>query len=297
MNFYILHEDGMKLHEQFMANEDYKKVADAIKDQGWIVNENDFEPDEDADRAIMLGWHLGKDAPVDQSTGKPMWVEKYGWNAPSFLAPAGTPDFMISNNGKYHSSIIYGIMLYMYPHALLGVKGDLFYNRIGRGLRFLFLDPLQGDVLVPLWNNPSTDRQHLLRQYFQDFPALLANAVAEGRRRGLRRVLEPALGEIAESQEAWGGDTDNGRRVSEGRISFLWLDLEEALGVLSDGETQYVKECLQRVFSEEAGDEAEDEAEEAQSAAGGDRKAQSAAGRDRKRQRRKLVDLFPNLRL
>jgi hypothetical protein len=108
---------------------------------------------------------------------------------------------------------------------------------------------------------------------------LVANARRFFRDSFRKRIVDAEMRDLHESLQVWRGNI-MAEFMLEERKKFMWEDMEEALGELTEEDIAYANDRIQELL---AGGEEEEEKE--------------SAGGNQKWRRLELVDLFPNLRL
>ena len=181
MEFFVLYEDAMRYHDLFMRVDQYRTYANAIRSQRWLVDGNNFNPEDETDKAIVICLPDGV-VPPRNKNGSYMWHEKYGLPRIDIQAPADTSS-KYTLTGTFHPIFVESVLLYVYAHALRGEKRHLFGIRSGRSLSMLLVDFKDKDKILQGVSDPQTHRQNLLRLTHPQLASTFAMAIAEDRRR------------------------------------------------------------------------------------------------------------------
>lgn len=177
MEFHVLYGDAMRYHEQFVQNEKYRSIAEAVQAQGWLINERALEPQNDADTTIVFCGTEGAKPPLDKE-GELMWEPKFGMPSIKIKARADTPAYY-TKRGFFHKRFVEAVLLYVYPHSLRGRRRHLIGMYNGYILKLLLVDFDDKDKLLQSWSNPQSDKQELLQSYYPEFPSTLSRAMKE----------------------------------------------------------------------------------------------------------------------
>ena len=176
MEFYILYDDALQYHKQFMQNEKYRNIAKAVKAQGWHADERAFSQ-HDANTFIVFCDATGVKSPLDKEA-EPMWEPKFGMPSIKIKAQVDTPAYY-TKWGFFHNRFVEAVLLYMYPHSLRGRRRHLIGMRNGYRLSFLLVDFADKDKLLQSWSTPQNEAEYLLQSYFPRFPRTLSRAMKE----------------------------------------------------------------------------------------------------------------------
>lgn len=177
MEFHVLYDDALRYHEQFMQNEKYRNIAEAVRVEGWLTDGRDFGPQHDADTSIVFCDITGAKPPLDKE-GELLWEPKFGMPSIKIKAQADT-EFNYIKQGFFHKRFVEAVLLYVYPHSLRGRRRHLIGMRNGYRLNLLLVDFDNKDKLLQSWSNPQSDRQQLLQFYYPELPITLSRAMKE----------------------------------------------------------------------------------------------------------------------